>query len=319
MAELRNAASTLRQLRELFDCGDLDLPDPGVGKTAERWDALADLGRRDLALARLTEGHTDAVSILHQAGHPVRRDALYGVWAARSGGTGAVLHGGRLTGTVRFCSGAHGLDRALVVAVNGDHTLLVEVDLTDPRIERRADTWQPLGMDASDSPDVVFAGIPVADADIVGEPDFYADRPGFWWGGGGVAAVWHGGAAGVLSRTIELLHAGKEPDEHQLAHLGALHTALAASGALLLSTADGIDTDPKADASLPVWLCRASAEEAARQVVDRVPRITGPTALSRDRAFAQSLADLQLYVRQHHAERDLATLGRRIFDRDGAP
>jgi hypothetical protein len=33
-------------------------------------------------------------------------DALSGVWAARSGGTGAMLGDGVLSGTVRFCSGA---------------------------------------------------------------------------------------------------------------------------------------------------------------------------------------------------------------------
>ncbi|MDQ3403882.1 MAG: acyl-CoA/acyl-ACP dehydrogenase [Actinomycetota bacterium] len=316
MIHARDAASVAAELRARFDAGGLDVPEPGQGETATRWAALADLGRQDLTLARLAEGHTDAVSILRQADREVRAGTLYGVWAARSGGTGAVLRDGLLSGAVRFCSGAHSLDRALVVAaVDDGSTALVDVDLTDDRVHRRPDTWQPLGMDASDSPDVDFGGVPVESTAIVGPPGFYVDRLGFWWGGGGVAAVWHGGAAGIVERTTRLLRGGKELDEHQLAHFGALHTFLAATDALLRETADKIDAAPGGDASLPVLLCRASAEHTAREVVDRIPRITGPTAFARDRAFAQALADLQLYIRQHHAERDLAALGRKAIER----
>jgi hypothetical protein len=63
-----------------------------------------------------------------------------------------------------------------------------------------------------------------------------------------------------------------------------------------------------------IWLLRASAEQTARAVADRVPRIVGPTLLSRDREFAQLFTDLQVYVRQHHAERDYAALGRRFLE-----
>src|SRR6185312_14809052 len=45
------------ELRRMLAAGELDLPQPGAGQTARRWAALADWGRRDLALARLAEGH----------------------------------------------------------------------------------------------------------------------------------------------------------------------------------------------------------------------------------------------------------------------
>ncbi|HET6295105.1 MAG TPA: acyl-CoA dehydrogenase family protein [Kribbella sp.] len=309
----RSAGSVARRLKELLVEGALELPDPGTGRTAERWMALLDLGRTDLALARLAEGHTDATSILRQAGQVPDPDALYGVWAARSGGTGAVLKGDRLGGTIRFCSGAHSVDRALIAAIaeNGD-SILVDQPLATPGITRDAGTWQPLGMDASDSPDVSFDD--VAAGNQVGEPGFYTGRPGFWWGGGGVAAVWFGGSLGLVERTQDFITGGKGPDDHQLAHLGELQTSLAATGALLRETAATIDADPTADLMLRIWMLRAGAEQTARAVVDRVPRMVGPTPLSRDRSFSQALADLQLYVRQHHAERDYAALGRLVLD-----
>ncbi|MEV8375970.1 acyl-CoA dehydrogenase family protein [Kribbella sp. NPDC056861] len=315
MTPPRDARSVAAELRQLVVDGSLDIPDPGSGRTLERWAALALLGCRDLTLARLGEGHLDAVSILHQAGRTEVPNALYGVWAARSGGTGAVLNDNKLSGTVRFCSGAHGLDRALVAALTpAGESVLLDVDLLDPRILRQTGTWQAVGMDASDSPDVVFADLPVTDEDRVGDPGFYLDRPGFWWGGGGVAAVWYGGARGLVDRTTEYLRSGKGPDEHQLAHLGDLEATLAATASLLQATARLIDDSPSTNVMQEIWVLRAAVERVVRATVDQVPRITGPTPLSRDRDFAQALADLQVYVRQHHAERDLAALGRLISE-----
>ncbi|MGW5721253.1 acyl-CoA dehydrogenase family protein [Amycolatopsis sp. NPDC003865] len=296
----RTTAVVAAELRTLHAAGGLDLPLPGPGRTGQRWAALAAFGRRDLALARLAEGHTDAVAILAEAGRSSAPGALYGVWAAKSGGTGAVLEDGRLTGTVRFCSGLSLLERALVAA--GDR--LVEVDLADPRVRRHPDAWQAVGMDASDSGDVVFDGVP---GTLVGPPGWYVGRPGFALGGAGVAAVWLGGAAGVFDGVLASLRERGGADEHQLAHVGAMHTALSGTDAVLARAA-GPEFDERAAAT-----CRAAAERTAVEVLERALKVTGPTPACRDRRFAQRVADLPVYVRQHHAERDLAALGRAVL------
>lgn len=288
-------------LPDLLRTGALELPLPGHGRTAARWAVLAGWGRADLVLARLAEGHTDACAILAEAGTEPVPDALYGVWAARSGGTGAELADGRVHGTVRFCSGAHLLDRALVVTGK----TVVDVDLRDPGVRPVEGTWRPPGMQASDSVDVEFHGVPATVT--VGPPGFYTARPGFWWGGAGVAAVWLGGAAGVLDVVREAA-----VDDHQLAQLGALHTAVAGTDALLTRTAAAIDADPAADHVTAIWTARASAEHTARTVLDLAPRLAGATALSRHDRLGVLLADLGVYVRQHHGERDLAALGARL-------
>jgi alkylation response protein AidB-like acyl-CoA dehydrogenase len=311
------------ELRRLAHAGEFDLPVPGHGRTPERWAGLAALGRRDLALARLAEGHLDALAILDEAGRVAVPDALYGVWAARSGGTGAQLvhaaGGMRLTGTVRFCSGANVLDRALVAAQAGDVGRLVEVDLTDPGIRRDQDTWAAIGMDATDSIDVRFVDLVVRPDMMVGGPDWYLRRRGFALGGAGVAAVWLGGVAGVLDSVIELLLDAPTVDDHQYAHLGALHTAVRTTEAQLTAAARSIDLpEPTTDHAVLVKTCKSAAERAAWETLDRAPRITGPTPLCRDRRFAQRLADLQVYVRQHHAERDLAALGRMVLAAESA-
>jgi hypothetical protein len=309
------------RLRRMLRAGELTLPLPGTGHTARRWAALADWGGRDLSLARLAEGHVDALAILAEAGRRPEPEALYGVWASRSGGA-AVRWERRasaavLAGTMRFCSGARVLDRALVVADPPDGAppgrLLVDVSVTTAGVEPVADSWCTAAMADADTLDVVFDDVPVSVGDLVGEPGWYVDRPGFALGGAGVAAVWWGGAAGVLDRVLRHLRA--TPDPHQLAHVGELHAALAAADALLERTAAAADADPVGDHSLAVATVRAAVERAAREVVDRAPRIVGPGPLSRDADLARALADLALYVRQHHAERDHAALGGQVVDR----
>ena len=52
------------------ESGRLDLPLPGSGQTRERWARLISLAAEDLSLARLGEGHADALAILAELGGP---------------------------------------------------------------------------------------------------------------------------------------------------------------------------------------------------------------------------------------------------------
>jgi hypothetical protein len=371
------------ELRRMLTAGELDLPLPGAGRTGDRWAALSAWGARDLSLARLAEGHVDALAILAEAGREPVQGALYGVWASRSGGASVRLERrgdtAELRGTMRFCSGARVLDRALVVVDPPPgvppERLLLDVDVRGHGVEPVPGTWCTAAMAEADTLDVVFDGVGVGvrrggpgrlDSDpdgglgalhTVGEPGWYVARRGFALGGAGVAAVWWGGAAGVLDRVLP--HLGGVPDRHALAHVGELHAALAAVHALLQRTAALVDTAlvdtalvdtalvdtalvdtapvdtapanagaptgtgsstgtatvTPPDLALAVATLRAAAERAVREVVDRAPRIVGPGPLSRDADLAGALADLALYVRQHHAERDHAALGEQVVDR----
>ncbi len=293
--------------------GELDLPLPGSGATATRWARLARIARRDLPVARLAEGHADAVAILADHHRSPVPGAGYGVWASRSGG-GARLDGGhdglRLSGTVRFCSGTHLLDRALVVAGAGDGTRLVDLDLRAPQVER-VTAWRAAGMAASDTHDVVLHEVPVPAEAVVGGPDAYTDRPGFAHGGAGVAAVWLGAAAAIVDHVAAPLRTA-DPDPHRLAALGAVHAAVAAADALLVVTAARIDADPATAHHDAVATVRATVERACRTVLDAAPEIAGVAVLAGSPLLTARLADLQIYLRQHHGGRDLAALGRAL-------
>ena len=168
-------------------------------------------------------------------------------------------------------------------------------------------------MAASDTLNVDFADIP---AEPVGRPGRYTDRPGFVHGGAGVAACWYGGARGV---GFTLLAAAAESDlgPHALAHLGAVDIALHTARAALDATAAEIDADPddRQKGGRPRALrVRALVEATATEVMQRVGRALGAGPLSHDEAHGRRVADLTVYIRQHHAERDLAELGALVAD-----
>ena len=127
------------------------LPLPGRGDTWERFEILASLAEEDLSLARLGEGHADALAILDESGRGSRHpEASYGVWAARTptGGVTAtpVAGGWMLAGRKPFCSGSGMLDRALVTAEAPDGYRLFDVAtagavVATSRIRGRRSAW----------------------------------------------------------------------------------------------------------------------------------------------------------------------------------
>ncbi len=320
------------------------LPDLAAGLAAHssvrdllhRWRLLSALGRTDLVLARLVEGHLDALAILAEAGRAPTAGAVYGVWASASGGTGLsvsaatsprqVPHASsQLSGRMRFCSGATMVDRALTTARNdAGELVLLDISVRDPRIEPVPGSWPAVGMDASESVDVTVDDLPVDAGCLIGPPEFYVQRAGLPLGGIGVSAAWLGGLQGLLDATMRVL-ADHRPDEHGLAHLGAVSTAIESAAATLAGTAQrlalaavdpltGLCDVPAQDLARTALLCRSAVEAAVGIGTSRLPRVVGPVALGRDGDFAHRLADLEVFVRQHHGERDLARLGAAEFE-----
>ena len=172
-------------------------------------------------------------------------------------------------------------------------------------------------MAGSDTLDVGFPGVA---AEPVGPPGGYTDRPGFSHGGVGVAACWYGGARGV-ARALLGAAAKRDVGPHALAHLGAVDIALRTARAALRQAADEIDADPgdlRGEGPLRALRVRALTEAVATDVLARTGRALGAGPLGHDEAHSRAVADLTVYLRQHHAERDLARLGELVAEQGAA-
>ena len=211
-----------------------------------------------------------------------------------------------MRGVKQYCSGARVCTHALVTAAAEDGMRLFAV--ATGALRPQLASWPATGMAGSDTLDVDFDEI---SADPVGPPGGYTGRPGFSHGGVGVAACWYGGAR-AIGRT--LLGAAQERDigPHALAHLGGVDVALQAARSALDEAADEIDADPRdlKDAGrVRALRVRALVEAAATEVMERVGRALGAAPLCHDEGHSRRVADLIVYLRQHHAERNLAELG----------
>ncbi|MGK2901673.1 MAG: acyl-CoA dehydrogenase [Mycobacterium sp.] len=306
----------IETVRAWLDSGRLDLPLPASGGTDQRWRQLSALAAENITAARLAEAHTDAVAILHElGGKPPEPGQLWGVWAAEPPGPALVASGTPtgdfvLDGSKPWCSGAGFCTNALVTAqVSEGRRALFAVTLTDQTVAALPSTWANTGMAGSDTSAVHFAGAPAVQ---VGGPGQYLSRPGFWHGAIGVAACWFGGARAV-AQPLYVKAASPSADPHLLAHLGAVDAALAAAEAMLFTAARAIDADPFDTAGTGQVLAmrtRAVIEHAADEAIIRTGRALGPGPLCTDAVHAQRVADLTVYLRQSHAERDLAELGK---------
>ena len=317
------------KLQDLVEAGLADLPVPGSGRTLERWQALARVGSEDLSLAKLFEGHTDALAVMRELGAPpAPLGSSWGMWAAEPpdakvvfqpiDGDANVSDAGDcgqsicLKGRKAWCSGARTVSHGLLTVWRSDGTgpFLASVAMHQPGVQVSKEGWSAIGMAASASVDVIFTS---ARAQLVGPAGAYLNRPGFWHGGAGIAACWLGGAQSVAHALWQATSQGGQSDKILLRHmaLGKVDLALRHTAALLREAAVWIDAHPRADASALALRVRLSAEASAEHVLAEVGRALGAAPFCKDAHFARMACDLPVYLRQSHAERDFAALGER--------
>jgi alkylation response protein AidB-like acyl-CoA dehydrogenase len=302
---------------------------PGAGSTVALWEHLATLAAHDLAVARAVEPHLDARAILDQAGTTalpagVAPDATWGVYAAEGPGPAlaAAQHDGAwvLDGVKPWCSLAGALDAALVTARLGDDRRgLFAVHLRSDRVRPVDQPWTARGLAEIPSTPVRFDR---AAATLVADGAWYLDRPGFWWGGIGVAACWFGGAVG-LARRVHAQVAAQPGDRLLAMHLGALDERLEAARLTLAAAAARVDasgaatargTTPEDDEARAAGRVlakrvRATLARTCEDTLRIAAHALGPGPLTQEPEHAKRVADLEVYVRQQHAERDDASLG----------
>jgi hypothetical protein len=237
---------------------------------------------------------------------------LYGVWASEIPGEGLKLErsegGLRVSGSKRFCSGAGIVERALV-STGAPEFLLLEVDVRpSAEVTLDASGWVTGAFKMTQTAAVSFDCAPVIA--VPGGPRWYVERSGFWNGACGPAACWAGGALGLVDVALR----SKRADAHTLAHLGAMQANAWAMQSWLATAGAEIDAVPReaGAAQARALTVRHLVEQACTDTLRRFARAYGPQPLAMDAEVSRRYQELDLYLRQSHAERDLEELGRAL-------
>jgi len=296
-------------------------------------DLVRTVGRVDVSLGRLLDGHLNGVQRLREQvpadAAPDDLDALragrlrLGVWGADPGpgeGEPARLRADGpdrwvLDGVKTFCSGAGGLHRAFVLVRGPQDTAPLRLAYVDLEHDAEVDaTWfGGAGMRGSASHRVVFHGaraLWVAD-----EPGALMRRPWILQDGMRTAASWAGGADRVVDDTVAALRAkGADGDLDGLA-VAQLLQARRALDLWLAHGAAAVETDGP-DAADEALLARHAIATAIREILDGSSRALGSRPFSTGGRIERARRDLETYLLQHRLEPMLARLGRTTLAAD---
>lgn len=300
-------------------------PLPGGGRTAQAWELLARTAAIDVGGARVLEPHLDACAILSQAaGQGIDVDladidadetSTWGVFAAEGERLEAHREGARwrLSGTKPWCSLASDLSHALVTAWTAPtQRRLFAVDLSHLGVHARSGPWVSRGLAQVVSAPVDFDDVPAVP---VGDDQWYLERAGFAWGGMGVAAAWWGASLPVAEAVID--RAGRDSADQVAAVLAGEADATVHTGrVLLVDAATAVDAGVTGtDAKILAERVRSAVAAGSERILALADRALGPAPLVADERHARRIADLRVYLRQHHGARDAALLGRMVATR----
>jgi alkylation response protein AidB-like acyl-CoA dehydrogenase len=274
----------------------------------EEWRLVRQVSKADGSVGRIFEGHLNAYERLKIDGIDPE-DHLLGVWGADPApgeGEPAQVADGKLHGVKVFCSGAGGLDRALVIA----RGTLVYVDLHDS-VEVDKSWYRSGGMRASESHRVVFHGATVVATlgSLIREPWFSRDAIR-------TAACWAGILDAAVDAALADLAAKPETDDLRALAAGRIVTAQATIDRWFEHAAAA---QPDDDLKATAIQLRATVEQAGTTIIDEASRATGSRPFATGTALDRARRDFELFVLQHRLDPLVARLGReRIEQRRNA-
>jgi len=277
------------------------------------------VARSDLPLARLCEGHVDALQIVARYGDEniaaeaagiAGNDGAFGVWNAALPGEPLRVTDGLLSGGKSFASGAGILTHALAGADTPDGNRLVLIDLaaSGPEIDR--DWWRVVGMQRSQTHVVRWSGS--TGFRFIGQPGDYAREPYFSGGALRFVACHAGGIAALFDHVRAHLDATKRAgDPHQAGRLAELYLA-AQSAADWIREAAAAWGRP--DYVERVAAARVAVTTQADHALSIAQQAIGVSGMFVAHPLSAVLTDLMVYLRQPAPDAQRLRVGKAAAD-----
>jgi alkylation response protein AidB-like acyl-CoA dehydrogenase len=273
---------------------------------------LRALGSADLSVARLVEGHLNAVALVCRYGTAsqieafagdVAEGAMSGVWGADdAAGLRVEIDGKswRLNGRKILASGASFITRPVVTA----RTELGQI-MVLPRLESsgRADVsqWTAQGMRSTATGSVDFTGLLLEEDQVLGKSGDFMRQPHFSGGAWRFCAVHLGAAERLVDLFREhLVSRGRDNDPYQLQRISQCVAATTTASFWVCEAArrNAEGSDSPTELVAFVNLTRMVTERAALDVLEAVHRGVGLNAFMRPHPIERISRDLSTYLRQ---------------------
>ncbi len=299
---------------------------------APEWSLLRRVAAADASVARILDGHLNAVERLEVAAPPHLRDRelvaiedegrLLGVWGADprgDEGPPARLHetgaGLVLRGAKTFCSGAGGVDAAMIMVGTDDGTApaLVLLDC-GPEVVVDRGWYRAAGLRASESHHVVFEDAPVTA--VLGDPGELARDPWFSRDAMRTAATWAGMVDAAAEAALdEIVAAHRQEDPQARLAVGRIEAARGTVDAWLdraaavadaaLRPAAAAESEPRATGIA----MRAEIDRAAKLILETAAAACGSHEFVIGGRLDRARRDLETFLLQHRLDPLLARLG----------
>jgi hypothetical protein len=278
----------------------------------ELMEALRLVGRANLSLGRIFEGHVNGARLIAWYGdarqkrilaQDLRAGKVFGVWNTEPApGVQLMQLDGRpaLTGCKSYATGAGHIDRAVITAAHpgGGRQMLV-AHANDPgRADRGA--WNVRGMKATGSGTYDFSGLDASAFEPLGQAGDYEREPRFSAGAWRFTAVQLGG----LERVISLLrdHLATSPSGNDPIHRARFGLALAAARSAGLWVREAAQRAEHPDAGPGeiafVLMTRGVVERAGLEAMEAAARTVGTRAFFAEHPLDLACRDLAMYLRQ---------------------
>lgn len=300
---------------------------------------LKNVGRGNLVVGRLLEGHINAQLLINKFGSKEQKNRfakdasagrLFGVWNTQADdGTFLIRNKDGhyvLKGSKTFATGADYITRPIVTAAKKDGSWqMCVVPLDKASIRMDSSWWNPMGMKSSRSFKITFQKTEIKKNDLLGSAGEYYHEPGFSGGAVRFAAVQLGAAEQLLDETRKyLVSLNRTEDPFQKMRLGQMAIAVESGNQWLVATSVQMDlymkNQTKSGAEnfvIYANMMRTAIEKICTDVINLCQKSVGARGLNKPYHFERIIRDLSTYLRQPAPDAILADVGSYVASANG--
>ena len=310
-------------------------------ETKASFDFLRRLGKANLSLARLFEGHLHAVRLIELFAHnrlrktifsKVKEGALLGVWGASLNQPlrFTTLPNGkiRLHGEKRLVTGLGMVELAIIRLRKNerDADQLAVVDVTDTS-RQNIEYWDASGMRPTLTGSFDFSDLEIKEGNLFGQPGDFHQEPHY------IGGVWRhsvahlGGAEAIIDTWREMLiRKNRLDDPFQLTRLAKARSETLAASAMLFKTACLVEEATRKptkenvdDAVLACLLAHDQMEDVCVRILNLCEKSLGMEAFIERCPIERMRRDLSMFIRHIAPDGRLLQAAEFLMARHGEP